>query len=123
MSNSKEKNKLCNELIFRQSISKNNNDNKIIKLPSPKEKTKQKEEIYLKEPRDYNEKSLPSIVVKNKILVTPKKINTENSEIIIVNGNQTPPTVIQINHKLKNSGQKKITEKIPEKIKLKIKKK
>ena len=115
MSNSKEKNKLRNELIFRQSISKNNNDNKIIKLPSPKEKTKQKEEIYLKEPQDYNEKSLPSIVVKNKILVTPKKINTENSEIIIVNGDQTLPTVIQINHKLKNSGQKKITEKIPEK--------
>ena len=73
MSNSEEKNKLRNELIFRQSISKNNNDNKIIKLPSPKEKTKQKEEINLKEPQDYNEKSLPLKVVKNKILVTPKK--------------------------------------------------
>ena len=78
MSNSEEKNKLRNELIFQQSISKNSNDHKIIKLPSPKEKTKQKEEIYLKEPQDYNEKSLPSKVVKNKILVTPKKINTEN---------------------------------------------
>ena len=55
----------------------------------------------------YDSLSSGSKVVKNKILVTPKKINTENSEIIIVNGDQTLPTVIQINHKLKNSGQKK----------------